>query len=168
MVEFLNLVVNGIMNGSIYSLIAVSIVIIVKASGVFNFAQGEFLLFGAYVFGAFLVQLGFPLWACFLMTFAGSALLGLIVERFTLRPLIGQPILSLILMTMVLGTLLLGVITLIWGGNWIVYPKIIETEMLSFGGMEVSSKIFMGFVLVLIVLLVFSIFFRYGPCWIQD
>lgn len=161
MIEFINLVVNGIMNGAIYSLIAVSIVIIVKASGVFNFAQGEFLLIGAYVFGAFLVQIGCPLWASFLITLFISALLGLAIERLTLRPLIGQPMLSLILMTMVLSTLLLGIVTLIWGAKWIVYPKIVGAEMFSLWGIKVSSKIFMGFILVLIVLLVFSIFFQY-------
>lgn len=161
MLEFLNLVVNGIMNGAIYSLIAVSIVIIVKASGIFNFAQGEFLLLGAYIFGAFSVQFGLPLWASFLISLAGGSLLGLMIERLTLRPLIGQPILSLILMTMVLSSLLLGIVTLIWGGKWIVYPKIIESEMIRLKGIEVSTNIFLGFILVLIVLVIFSIFFRY-------
>ena len=162
MADFLNLIVSGFMNGCIYSMIAVGIVVINKASGVFNFAQGEFLLVGAYVFGAFLVQFGLPIWACFFITFVISALLGMLCERLTMRPLIGQPTLSLILMTMALGTLLLGLITLIWGGNWIVFPKMIKTEVIKLGGgIEVSSQLFFGFLASIVILVVFSLFFRY-------
>ena len=90
---FLQLLLNGLVVGSIYSLVALGFVIIFKASGVLNFAQGEFLLLGAYVFLA-ISSAHAPIEAALLLTLAFSAILGILLERVVLRPLIGEPIIS--------------------------------------------------------------------------
>src|SRR5205085_2294130 len=82
--EFLlQLVLNGLVVGSIYSLVALGFVIIYKSSGILNFAQGEFLLLGAYVFLA-ISSMHAPLYAALLLTFAFSAILGIVLERVVL------------------------------------------------------------------------------------
>src|SRR5438067_4437782 len=96
---FLQLAINGLVVGSIYSLVALGFVIIYKSSGILNFAQGEFLLLGAYVFLAIVTEAQVPMFYGLLLTFVFSALLGLVPERVVLRPLIGEPIISLIRVT---------------------------------------------------------------------
>src|SRR2546427_833558 len=93
---FLQLVLNGLVVGSVYSLVALGFVIIYKSSGILNFAQGEFLLLGAYVFLAIVFQAQVPMVPALLLTFGFSALLGLALERVVLRPLIGEPIISVL------------------------------------------------------------------------
>jgi len=159
--DLINIIVNGLMVGSVYSLMAVGIVVINKASGVFNFAQGHFMLTGAYVFGSLLAQFQLPIWGCFLVTFAAMAVLGLSCERLTMRPLIGQPILSLILMTMALAQLISGLVTFIWKGHWIIYPKLMESEIIKLGKTEISTHLFFGFLLAVLSLLIFSLYFKY-------
>src|SRR6267154_836371 len=102
---FLQLVINGLVVGAIYSLVALGFVIIFKASGVLNFAQGEFLLLGAYVFLA-ISSAHAPIGAALLLTFAFSAILGIVLERLVLRPLIGEPIISVIMVTLGLSSVL--------------------------------------------------------------
>src|SRR5260370_7072098 len=94
---FLQLTINGLVVGCIYSLVALGFVIIYKSSGILNFAQGEFLLLGAYVFLAIVTQAQVPMGWALLLTFVFSALLGLLLERLILRPLIGAPVISLIM-----------------------------------------------------------------------
>src|SRR5438105_12942406 len=88
---FLQLVLNGLVVGSIYSLVALGFVIIYKSSGILNFAQGEFLLLGAYVFLAAVSSAHVPIGWGLLLSFVFSAALGLALERVLLRPLIGEP-----------------------------------------------------------------------------
>jgi len=89
---FLQLAINGLVVGAIYSLVALGFVIIFKSSGILNFAQGEFLLLGAYVFLAIVAQANVPTLPALLLTFAFATLLGLVLERVILRPLIGEPV----------------------------------------------------------------------------
>ena len=82
---FLQLTINGLVVGCIYSLVALGFVIIYKASGILNFAQGEFLLLGAYVFLAIVAEARVPMLPALLLTFAFATLLGLVLERVVLR-----------------------------------------------------------------------------------
>ncbi|MFL5425809.1 MAG: ABC transporter permease subunit, partial [Myxococcales bacterium] len=81
---FLQLTLNGLVVGSIYALVALGFVIIYKSSGILNFAQGEFLLLGAYVFLA-ISSARAPMGAALLLTFAFSAILGIVLERLVLH-----------------------------------------------------------------------------------
>jgi len=114
--------VTGILNGGIIGLIALGIVLIYKSSEVFNFAQGHLVMLGAFLTwwfaganedGSELFNL--PLWLALIAALIVSALVGLLIERFALRPMSGQPLLAIILMTLGLAQLLEGVASVAFG-----------------------------------------------------
>jgi len=157
---FLQLVISGIMTGGIYALVALGFVLIYKSTGVFNFAQGDILMVGAYVCWACMVQLSMPLWLSFLCTFIFAVALGLVVERFTLRPLLGQPILAAVMITLALGTVINGLVTIIWGSRQEVLPDFFPREPLQLGGIMVSQQLLLGFAIAVGLFAAFVFFFR--------
>jgi branched-chain amino acid transport system permease protein len=117
-------VVTGILNGGIIALIALGIVLIFKASEVFNFAHGHMLMLGAYFTWWFAGGSGselfnLPFWAALGLALVLSGLLGLVIERLALRPMTGQPLLAIVLMTLGLALLLEGITSILFG----VQPK---------------------------------------------
>jgi branched-chain amino acid transport system permease protein len=160
---FLQLVISGLVIGSIYSAVALGFVIIYKATRVVNFAQGELLMIGAYVCYAFLVQMHVPFWAALLLTILFGMVLAMFVERLILRPMIGEPAISIIMVTIGLSLVLRSVASAIWGTDILVYePKLFPQEMISFSGVPVSLEFVWCFVLSVFLLAVFSIFFKYS------
>ena len=107
----------GLLNGGPIALIALGIVLIYKSSEIFNFAYGQQLLIGTMATWWFWSEegLGLPLWLAIICAMVVSFVLGLLIERLALRPMTGQPLLSIILMTLALSQLLQGVTILIFG-----------------------------------------------------
>ena len=118
--------ITGLLNGGPIALIALGIVLIFKSSEIFNFAHGQMLLIGAMATWWFNSPdgLGLPLWAAILAALVVSVLLGLLIERFTLRPMTGQPLLAIILMTLALGQFLQGLTILTFGTTQRNFPVI--------------------------------------------
>ena len=104
----------GLANGMIYALIAIGFIIIYKATDVINFAQGPLLLLGAYLGYTFL-SLQIPVWLGIGLTLGVAALVGVAIARFALRPLIGEPVISMIMATVALSSILHALIQGIWG-----------------------------------------------------
>lgn len=152
---------SGIMVGAIYGLVALGFILIYKCSAVFNFAQGEFLCLGAYICYAIIVQAGMPVWVGFSFTFIFTLLFGLAIERFALRPMIGQPILSIIMMTIGLSALLKGILTLFWAGYWRTYPPFFPSTTVRLGTVALSQQHIYSFTICVAFVLVFAYFFRY-------
>ncbi len=98
--------------------------LIFKSSYIFNFAHGQLLLLGALTTWWFSVEKGLPLWLSVVFALVISALLGLLIERLTLRPMTGQPLLSIILMTLGLSQALQGLALLLFGGAQRNFPQI--------------------------------------------
>ena len=160
---FLQLMISGLVIGSIYSAVALGFVIIYKATRVVNFAPGELLMVGAYVCYAFLVQMHVPFWAALLLTVLFGMVLAMFVERLILRPMIGEPAISIIMVTIGLSLVLRSVASAIWGTDILVYePKLFPQEMVSFAGVPVSLEFVWCFVLSVFLLAVFSVFFKYS------
>ena len=160
---FLQLVISGLVIGSIYSAVALGFVIIYKATRVVNFAQGELLMVGAYACFAFLVQLHVPFWAALSLTILFGMVLALFVERLILRPMIGEPIISIIMVTIGLSLVLRSLVAAIWGTEILVYePKLFPQEMVEIGGVPISLEFVWCFVLSVVLLSVFSAFFKYS------
>ena len=111
---FIEVLVGGLLSGVMYSLVAVGFVLIYKASGVLNFAQGAMLLFAALTFVS-LVERGVPVAAALAVTFALMALLGLLIERTVLRPLVNKPPITLFVATLAVSYIIEGVAQLVWG-----------------------------------------------------
>ena len=104
----------GLANGMIYALIAIGFIIIYKATDVINFAQGPLLLLGAYLGYTFL-SLKIPVWLGIGLALGVAALVGVAIARFALRPLIGEPVISMIMATVALSSILHALIQGIWG-----------------------------------------------------
>ena len=128
MVFFLQLTVTGILTGSIYGLIALGIVLIYKATRVFNFAQGEVLIISGLITTTFISFFGIAIGL--ISGLLVSFLLGFIIERLTLRPLIGQPILATIMMTLGLSWALRGVGSIGWQSTIRQFPEIVSSSRL--------------------------------------
>ena len=110
-------VVTGILNGGIIGLIALGIVLIFKSSEVFNFAQGQLVMLGAFLTWAFaggtgndFFLLNMPFWAAVILALVSMALVGMLIERLALRPMTGQPLLSIVLMTLGMAAFLDGLV----------------------------------------------------------
>ena len=130
---------SGITSGSIYAIIAIGFNIIYNTTGIINFAQGEFVLMGAYICLWVIVDLHIPFVWAFLITMVFSVILGLLVERLMLRPLIGEPIITVIMVTIGLATVLKSIVTLFWGTQIKVFPQIFPQEPLRFQVIVVSE-----------------------------
>lgn len=159
---YLQLLINGLVVGGIYSLVALGFVVIYKATQVVNFAQGELVMAGAYVCFSLTVQFHVPfLWA-FLMTLGFSVLLGLAVERLALRPLIGESTISVIMVTIGLSSVLKSLVQLVWGTQIKVFPQVLPSEPLFLAGVPIAPVYLAAFVLSVLLFGVFSLFFKYS------
>jgi len=117
MAFFLETLIGGLMAGMLYSLVALGFVLIYKASGVFNFAQGAMVFFAALTCVSLVNHWGFPLWVAILTTIATMAVLGVLIERIVLRPLVNQPEISLFMATIGLSFFIEGMAQLMWGAE---------------------------------------------------
>ena len=111
---FLEVLVGGLLSGVMYALVALGFVLIYKASGVFNFAQGAMVFFAAVTFVGFM-ELGLPFWAALVVTIGVMVLSGMATERFVLRPLVNQHEITLLMATIGLTFVIEGVAQLVWG-----------------------------------------------------
>jgi branched-chain amino acid transport system permease protein len=159
---FLQLVLSGLVVGSIYALVGLGFVIIYKSSSILNFAQGEFLMLGAYVCVAIFSTTQVPFLVAFALTLAFSALLGVLLERVLLRPMIGEPVISVIMLTLGLASILKAVVQGIWGTDTQPYPEIFPTTPVRIGPLPVSQGYLYSVASVLVLLLIFSVFFKYS------
>ncbi len=158
---FLQVLLNGLVVGSIYSLVALGFVIIFKSSGILNFAQGEFLLLGAYVFLA-ISSAHAPIGAALLLTFAFSAILGLVLERLVLRPLIGEPIISVIMVTLGLSSVLRAIVQGIWGTDTRPLPSVFSLDPIQLGPLPIARGYLYSAGCVAVLLVVLTLFFKYA------
>ncbi len=160
---YIQLVVSGLVLGSIYALVALGFAIIYKSTGVVNFAQGEFLMIGAYFCFGMVVQFKVPWFWAFVLTLIFSIVLGLLVERLILRPMIGEPIISIIMVTIGLSSVLRSIVQAIWGTQIQVYdPPLFPDAPIDVAGMPVSQVYLWSFGLSLVLLVMFGLFFKYS------
>jgi branched-chain amino acid transport system permease protein len=161
MTFFLQLVVTGFALGMVYALVAIGFVVILKCSNAFNLAQGHFVLIGGYLGYTFLVPFGLPVWVTLLLALAVAAALGLVIERLTVRPLVGQPELAIIMMTIALATVLEGLVMLIWGGEYRSYHGVLPTVSLKLGGISVPPESLIGLVVSILAVAMLMFLFHY-------
>lgn len=162
--EFLvQLLVNGLCVGFLYGMSAMGFVMIFKASSILNFAHGELLAFGAYIFLALTTWLQLPIALAFFITLVGCFVLGFVVERVFLRPLIGEPLIFVIMLTVGLAAMFKGLILLIWGGNLYTYPDFLpQTLGLTWGVVNVQPVYSLTLMIGIGFLLLFGLFFKFS------
>jgi len=161
MAFFAQLIITGLALGIIYGVIALCIVVVYKSTRVFNFAQGELLIVGGFFCWTCLTQWHLPLVVAFLLTVVATGFVGYLIERLTLRPLIGQPILAAIMMTVCLMAVLKGGALLAWGGETQSYqPPIFPKEPVQLGTVVISQEYVWASGLAVILIVLFAFFFQ--------
>jgi len=161
MAEFLQYVITGIAVGMVYALIALGFALIWKSSGVANLALGQLVLISSWFTYGMLVQANFPYWIGFPLTILFALFLGWMIERFTLRPLVAQPILSLITVTLGIAYFLEGVVTFVWPMSVAALPRIFPQEPIHIGPAVVSQEYVWAAAISLVLFGLLSLFFKY-------
>lgn len=162
MVFFLQMLITGVVVGSIYALVALGFVLIYKASDALNLANGEFVLIGSYICLTLVTVYQIPFIIAFLLTLVFNAVIGMTVERVVLRPLINAPVISVIMATIGLSSLLGGIVHMIFGNQTKSYPPIFSATPIQIGGIIISPVYLWSFIIVMFLLVAFTIFFKYS------
>ena len=159
----MQLLVGGLSIGFLYGLSAMGFVMIFKSSSVLNFAHGELLAIGAYFFLALVTWAKLPIPLAFLLALGGCFVLGLLIERIFLRPLIGEPLIFVIMLTVGLAAMFKGLILLLWGGNLYTYPDFLPKVLEIHWGMIRIPPVY-GATLIIgtLFLILFGLFFKFS------
>lgn len=151
LLDFIEFSLSGLSVGAIYALTAVGFVIVYKATRIINFAIGEIMMFGAYLFFGFAAQAALPLWAAILLALAGTGALGALAERTIFRSLIGENPISIFMVTIGLSSIIIGVVELVWTADPRNLPAFLPDKpfFLTVGSAEafVASKNAWGFII---------------------
>ncbi len=162
MEKFLQLTLTGLTNGAILSLVALGFVLIYKASDVLNFAQGDFMVVGAFITYGLIVQVGLPWPAGILLAVIFAVLMGVTIERLILRPMIGEPIISVIMVTIGLSSLLRAFVSAIWGTTGRAFPAFLPSDPVNVLGATIGADRLIAIGLVAILFALFTLFFRFN------
>ncbi|MDJ0802659.1 MAG: branched-chain amino acid ABC transporter permease [Desulfobacterales bacterium] len=158
---FFQLVVSGIVVGSIYALSALGFVLIYKSSRVLNIAHGQIIASGAFITYALTVWAGIPIVISFLLSVAITFFLAMSVERIFLRRLIGEPIISVIMVTIGLMSIIDGLVYLTpFGTENFSFPAFLPKTPITFGGVSISWTQLVGVIITTILIGSFSWFFK--------
>jgi len=161
MEETIKSIVLGICSGGIYALLAICYVVIYKSTRVFPFSQAAVLIIGAYLMWFCLIVLHLPIWLGFLITCAGGIILGIIVERAFMRPLVGQPILAPIVVTLCLMLLLRGIGILVGKGNIEGFGEsFLPVGAWKFGFLYLPKIQIYGFLLCMVLIAALMLFYE--------
>jgi branched-chain amino acid transport system permease protein len=150
----------GLLVGGVYALIALGFILVFKSSGVLNLAHGEMVTILAYFLYQFLAVWEVPAWLGILLIIPIGALLGYLLERLAVRPLLGQPFLSVLMMTLMLSFLLEGVRYLVWGADSFNLPFTPRGQR-DLGPVSVNQSTLISFVAAMVVFLLLTLLFRY-------
>jgi len=158
---FFQIVVSGIVVGSIYALAALGLVLVYKSSRVANFAHGQIIAAGAFITFFLTVTVGIPIFFSFLASMLITFFLAMSVEKIFLRRLIGEPIISVIMVTIGLGSIIDGLIYLTpFGTENYSFPPFLPQAPLTLGGVSISWTQLVGVIITFILIGGFSWFFK--------
>jgi len=152
-------IVSGLATGSIFASMALALVLIYRAMGIINFAQGELAMFTTYIAWQ-IAQTGMPLWAAFALAVAVAFIGGVVLERVVIRPVEGAPPLTVVIVTLGLFTAFNGLAGGIWGFIVKPFPTPFPTTPLQIGGVAFSAQDVGVIVVSLITLGLITLFFQ--------
>jgi branched-chain amino acid transport system permease protein len=159
--KLVSLTINGLANGAILALTALGFVLIYKATEVINFAQGQFLVVGAFLVYNANVTWGWPWPLAVAFGIAVGVLLGIVIERLILRRLIGESALSVIMVTIGLASAMGGVVLGIWGASPKTGPAFIPSRPITvFGDVTVAENRFWVVGVAAVVMIAVGLFFQ--------
>jgi branched-chain amino acid transport system permease protein len=153
--------ISGILTGGIYGLIGVAIVIIYKATKVFNLAVGSLMTLGGMICVSLITWLGLPFWASLLAALIISGLIGYVAEKTVLSPLLGRPLLTMIMATLALDSILYGLTLMVWTGYSITFPPgTLPGATLFIGPFFISHELIYSFIAAFVCFALVGILFQ--------
>ena len=159
--EFLiQLVLNGLVVGTLYGVVAMSFVVIYKATQVVNFAQGELLLVGAWVCWALLTKYQLPLYVGLPLSLVFMFVFGLAIQVVMLRPLLGEPIVSVIMVTIALSAVLQAALKWIFGVDSQPFPPVFTSQSVNLWGLRIQTVYLMSSAVAGTIMIGMAWFFR--------
>lgn len=159
---FLNLLVSGVIIGSLYGLIAMGFAIVYRATGMVNFAVGEVMMVTAYISYNLAQVPGLGFLGVMAVTLPVSMLLGWVIERLFIRPMLGEPMFSRVMVTIGLAVVIRSLVILIWGVEPKPYPRLLGDEVIRFGEMALYPGQIFSFVLLALLCVVMWAFFQHS------
>jgi len=159
LIEFLLL---GLLASGISALMALSFVLVYKGTHVVNFAAGEVMMLGAYLYYTAAVVLKLPPAAALLLALAGIALASAAIEALVLRPLAGQPTIAILMATIGMASLLHGGVEIIWGQDPLETPALLPRFPVNWGEVMIPGAAIGNFVLASLLIAALVVFFRFS------
>ena len=160
--EFIEYSLLGLLSGGVTALVALSFVLIYKGTGVVNFAVGEVMMLGAYLYYAGTVSFGLPPWVAFVGALVLIGLLGILIERAVLRPLSGQPAVAVLMATIGMASIIHGGVEAVWGGDTYSPPTLLPRTPLLMGDILIPGTALGNFAVAALLIGGFLAFFRYS------
>jgi branched-chain amino acid transport system permease protein len=161
MADFFQQVVAGLASGGIYAALALALVLIHRATGVINFAQGEMATFSTYILWTLTANHGWPYWPAFAFTLAASFVGGIAIHQAVIRPVERGSVLRVVIVTIGLLLLLNGAMTWIWGGEVRAVDSPFPTRTIDVGGVAISLQDLGTIAVVLGTVVVLWAFFQF-------
>lgn len=151
MSDFLNYTVNGILLGQVYALLSLGFVVIYRASKVFNFAQGELMLLGAYSVWTLSLGMNLPPLLVIPLAFVAALVYGWLIERLFFRRLLGESVFSMVMVTIGLVILIRGVVLVLWGPIERQFPVLLPTMPIIMGDFLLPTNMVVGAAITLVL-----------------
>jgi branched-chain amino acid transport system permease protein len=161
MTELTQFIITGLAVGMVYALIGLGFALIWKSSSVANLALGQLVLLLSWFTYSMLVEADLPVWVAFPLVLLFALALGWAIERFALRPLIGQPILSMIAVTLGIGYFIGGVVSVTWPSSIAALPKLLPQEAVHIGNAVISQEYIWAAVISILVFILLTLFYKY-------
>ena len=162
MSEFLEYSLVGLLSGGVTALVALSFVLIYKGTGVVNFAVGEIMMLGAYLYYAGTITFGLSPWLAFSLSLVAIGGLMIIVERAVLRPLSGQPAVAVLMATIGMASIVHGGVEAMWGGDTYSPPTLLPRTPVTMGEILIPGTVLGNFAVAAVLITGFLAFFRYS------
>jgi len=161
--QVLQVIISGISQGLIYGLIALGFVLIYKATETVNFAQGELMMLGAFL-GLTVVTAGLPYWVALPLAFVGMWLVGMLLERAVLRPILGQPAFTVVMVTIGIGFIARGLVTMIpnWGTDTHTLNAPFKGEVVRMGELVIGAEHLVVIAATVLLSSALFLFFRFS------
>lgn len=151
----------GLASGGLYALAALAFVMVYKATRVVNFAIGEMLMAGGYLFFTFAAMWAMPLWLAIPAAVLGCGLLGAVIERTMIRPLLAEPPISVFMVTVGLGAVLAGLVEMIWTADQRRLPDFMPAQPIMIGDAFLAPKVFWGAAIATVFIAAVLLVFRF-------
>jgi branched-chain amino acid transport system permease protein len=160
MTTFLQLTVSGLANGAVLALAALGFVLVFKATAVINFAQGAFLMLGAYAMYWLMTDIGLHWLPAIAIAMALGVAFGMGIERSILRPMVGQPIIAVIMLTIGLNEVIRSLVQVVWGTSPRRFPEFIPEGSITLLGATVPVDRLWAIAIAGVVFGLFTLFFQ--------